>query len=1223
MKNKKLKILIPVLVLGLTSCGQVAEISKGTVTSQDAPTTSGIQPDSEVVSEQDDRIKAIYGLYAAATDNPLSYEEWLNSIKGAAGTSILLGQSEPSAEVGNVGDVFIDVTTYTLYLKTYNGWAKQGSLMGPAGKDGKDGRDGVDGLPGSDGKDGKDGRDGRDGVDGLPGSDGKDGKDGKDGRDGVDGLPGSDGKDGKDGRDGVDGLPGSDGKDGKDGRDGVDGLPGSDGKDGKDGEDGKSAYEIAVEHGYEGTEEEWIKLIEGNHSAEVYHIVTFDTKGGSLVEPQTIVHGNKAKKPADPVRKGYKFIDWVDENKDHWVFNGYSITDDITLYAVWELDEEQPPLDLHTVQTFYKYGDAIKVIDSKDYEEGYILNLPFIENFVEDGVEYKFNHWSVYYSESEVTNELEAYSNIEITEAITLTAYFEEVHDVPPVAQCNVAMYTFLSTGEYDQGTYALYDLGSTLSLSALPDVETTDGKVYRHTGWEVIYGPDSQVTYEETTVRLTVTSDMFIIPTYEEVPTVQKYNVTMYSFDPTAEVVYSVSSTKEYEVGYELELTTLDDIVTEDRTYTHYGWSITVEGSSPQMIENTQAILYVTGNTEIKPIYTWEEPDVFELRFTRESSYVYLGRSFDLCLELKLNGEIIDAKPYLEDGSLTLNVPEGITVDYETMKYTGVAVGNYVLTATMAEYKLFASMNIEVKDVIAEPEAVLTTVAGLLESTSTEMAHKQGYVLDDVYVVSFKEGSADGSQYGNFYIADSLDEDASRFYIYGATANEQALSWSETKGAYSFTNPKDFLTNEATKEIKIKSKVSLFIDTLVYSGEIRGEGIVLNVDNSEVGEAVLTPEPEVIAADVATVLGATDGNYKQAYELTATVKAYATNKGVETGSASKYGNLLLTDDSTEEIMFAYGATATETALVWNEESAAYVWQNPQDFLTNELTKTIVPGDKVRIKVTRADFGSTKEVVCIILGKVAEEPTSTVKNFLFSNNRHWSNIGAYGLDAEGNTVETTVGYYDTNTYGEDRFKITINTENVVSLVIYGNDEQIIINNLDGITEMTGFYVTETETGLDYGTYYSPDKDNHYLTVINTWGYYYAKDLLLVDYLKSLDSEVLASSVTQAVEGQYGSSINIALNNTEDKSAYLIELGYTEYDFAEYNPDEVASLPQGLTVRAFYNLEKDTLVILMKGIRFYQSDEFTDQLMINIVHISETEQIEGKPICPHPSAEVGE
>ena len=47
---------------------------------------------------------------------------------------------------------------------------------------------------------------------------------------------------------------------GVDGKDGVNGLPG---RDGIDGTDGKSAYIIAVEHGFTGTENEWLQSLKG------------------------------------------------------------------------------------------------------------------------------------------------------------------------------------------------------------------------------------------------------------------------------------------------------------------------------------------------------------------------------------------------------------------------------------------------------------------------------------------------------------------------------------------------------------------------------------------------------------------------------------------------------------------------------------------------------------------------------------------------------------------------------------------------------------------------------------------------------------------------------------------------------------------------------------------------------------------------------------------------
>ncbi len=76
----------------------------------------------------------------------------------------------------------------------------------------------------------------------------------------LESLKGADGKDGVNGKDGCDGRNGVDGLPGKNGKDGADGLPG---RDGIDGTDGKSAYIIAVEHGFTGTENEWLQSLKG------------------------------------------------------------------------------------------------------------------------------------------------------------------------------------------------------------------------------------------------------------------------------------------------------------------------------------------------------------------------------------------------------------------------------------------------------------------------------------------------------------------------------------------------------------------------------------------------------------------------------------------------------------------------------------------------------------------------------------------------------------------------------------------------------------------------------------------------------------------------------------------------------------------------------------------------------------------------------------------------
>ena len=120
-------------------------------------------------------------------------------------------------------------------------------------------------------------------LESLKGSDGKDGTDGtngQDGKDGIDGAPGTDGKSAyiiavEHGFTGtetewLESLRGKDGKDGTDGqpgKDGVDGTNGQDGKDGIDGApgtDGKSAYEIAIANGFIGTEAEWLESLRGS-----------------------------------------------------------------------------------------------------------------------------------------------------------------------------------------------------------------------------------------------------------------------------------------------------------------------------------------------------------------------------------------------------------------------------------------------------------------------------------------------------------------------------------------------------------------------------------------------------------------------------------------------------------------------------------------------------------------------------------------------------------------------------------------------------------------------------------------------------------------------------------------------------------------------------------------------------------------------------------------------
>src|SRR5690554_3610768 len=62
--------------------------------------------------------------------------------------------------------------------------------------------------------------------------------------------------------------------------------------------------------------------------------VTFDTDGGGVIDPITVVKGEMLTRPKEPTKAGYKFIEW---HLDGLSFDfNTEITQDIKLVAIWE-----------------------------------------------------------------------------------------------------------------------------------------------------------------------------------------------------------------------------------------------------------------------------------------------------------------------------------------------------------------------------------------------------------------------------------------------------------------------------------------------------------------------------------------------------------------------------------------------------------------------------------------------------------------------------------------------------------------------------------------------------------------------------------------------------------------------------------------------------------------------------------------------------------------------
>ncbi|NLA10727.1 MAG: InlB B-repeat-containing protein, partial [Firmicutes bacterium] len=79
-------------------------------------------------------------------------------------------------------------------------------------------------------------------------------------------------------------------------------------------------------------------------TAVVVYTVTFDSQGGSKVNPVEAADNSTITEPAAPVREGYIFGGWYKEKecKNAWDFASNVVTEDMTLYAKWTPKKDLP-----------------------------------------------------------------------------------------------------------------------------------------------------------------------------------------------------------------------------------------------------------------------------------------------------------------------------------------------------------------------------------------------------------------------------------------------------------------------------------------------------------------------------------------------------------------------------------------------------------------------------------------------------------------------------------------------------------------------------------------------------------------------------------------------------------------------------------------------------------------------------------------------------------------
>lgn len=158
----------------------------------------------------------------------------------------------------------------------------------------------------------------------------------------------------------------------------------------------------------------WEKKEEQTVSTKKY-TVSFDTDGGSKINNQTVQQNNKVKKPLNPTKDGFVFVEWQLNGKTY-NFNT-AVTSNITLKAVWK---EKESVKEYTVTFDSDGGSAVE-------KQVIIENGTAVKPEAPTKEKYKFLGW--YLGEK-------AYSfDTKVTKDITLKAKWEYVPTITYVVE--------------------------------------------------------------------------------------------------------------------------------------------------------------------------------------------------------------------------------------------------------------------------------------------------------------------------------------------------------------------------------------------------------------------------------------------------------------------------------------------------------------------------------------------------------------------------------------------------------------------------------------------------------------------------------------------------------------------------------------------------------------------------------------------------------------------
>ena len=186
--------------------------------------------------------------------------------------------------------------------------------------------------------------------------------------------------------------------------------------------------------------------------------------------------------------------------------------------------------------------------------------------------------------------------------------------------------------------------------------------------------------------------------------------------------------------------------------------------------------------------------------------------------LDLEFEGTAVNAIEAVLNGSIEITTTSNDVVMPQGLYLAPMGAGTATVTVTVNtdDGTVTDSVELSVEAALVEPDPVVSTVA---EQNATEF--DPNVVPQQIYTITGKvsgwRSGNDGGDYGNFYLQD-LENPEEEILVYGATSTEGTLTFGDN-GKWTFSNPKDWKTNDATKDLTIGDEVTIKCYVSAYNG--------------------------------------------------------------------------------------------------------------------------------------------------------------------------------------------------------------------------------------------------------------------------------------------------------------------------------------------------------------------------------------------------------------------